>query len=387
MVTIALHELAHGLGFVPLTNPDNSRLDGLGDVYSQYVLDTSTGRTWNQMTDQQRVASASNTSHVVWNGINVRRAAPKVLLTGAVWLRVLEPASISGDRIAGTAEFGPALAPPGVSGELVLAANPANGDGLSPTDACSPLLNLAEAAGRIVMADRGGCDFAQKAENAQAAGAIGLVVTNNVEGSLPRELGGTDPAVTIPAVHITLADGKALKAALARSETVKVMLAADANVMRGADWAGRPMLHASDPSEGLSPISHWDPRATPNQLMESYIRPDVVQEVEPPYDLTLSLLRDLGWFSDLDGVPDAVDECPGSDPGATLKIQGCDTGVRNTTFSTGCRMSDYYKNCAGQSGADFTACVDSVTKRYLDTRVIEAADSNKIHACAVSSAK
>src|SRR5689334_7437282 len=67
-----------------------------------------------QMTDQQRVASASNTSHVVWNGINVRRAAPKVLLTGAVWLRVLEPASISGDRIAGTAEFGPALAPPGV---------------------------------------------------------------------------------------------------------------------------------------------------------------------------------------------------------------------------------------------------------------------------------
>ena len=37
--------------------------------------------------------------------------------------------------------------------------------------------------------------------------------------------------------------------------------------------------------------------------MEPTILADVGHTVEPPNDLTLSLLRDLGWFSDFDGVP------------------------------------------------------------------------------------
>ena len=94
-------------------------------------------------------------------------------------------------------------------------------------------------------------------------------------------------------------------------------------------------------------MAHWDPMFSPNQLMEPDIAVDLSFAVEPPYDLTLSVMRDLGWFSDFDGVPDGIDLCPGSDRNATVMINGCDSKVPNTTFATGCRVSDYYKACQG----------------------------------------
>ena len=58
-----------------------------------------------------------------------------------------------------------------------------------------------------------------KVKNAQDAGAIGVIVADNVAGSPPAGLGGADPTITIPSVRVTLADGNTLKATWSAAST------------------------------------------------------------------------------------------------------------------------------------------------------------------------
>jgi hypothetical protein len=117
--------------------------------------------------------------------------------------------------------------------------------------------------------------------------------------------------------------------------------------------------------------------------MEPDIETDLMHTVEAPNDLTLSLLRDLGWFADFDGVPDGVDQCPGSDPRPTVVIQGCDTHVSNVVFPSGCRVSDYFKTCDqhASNSAEFAACVASGAQQLLEARSIRPRESQSIQAC------
>jgi hypothetical protein len=80
-------------------------------------------------------------------------------------------------------------------------------------------------AGAIAVVDRGDCFFSVKTKNAQDAGALAVVVVNNVPDGLPP-MGGDDPTVTIPAVGISQADGEAIKRAL-ESETSRHRVPAD----------------------------------------------------------------------------------------------------------------------------------------------------------------
>ena len=78
----------------------------------------------------------------------------------------------------------------------------------------TPASRSSTLAGKIALVDRGNCTFAVKALNAQAAGAVGVIIANNVAGPL-RRAGRRRPAVTIGALSISQADGDALKASLA----------------------------------------------------------------------------------------------------------------------------------------------------------------------------
>ncbi|RKH51510.1 histidine kinase [Corallococcus sp. AB049A] len=81
--------------------------------------------------------------------------------------------------------------------------------------------------GKIALIDRGSCDFNVKADNAQQAGAIATVIVNNTAGS-PIPMGGTNPAVTTPALMITQDAGAAWRAALA-TETLTVKFLREPN--------------------------------------------------------------------------------------------------------------------------------------------------------------
>ncbi|WP_448211168.1 S8 family serine peptidase [Colwellia sp. MEBiC06753] len=83
----------------------------------------------------------------------------------------------------------------------------------TPIDACKPLTNAEEVAGKIALISRGGCAFTIKVENAQAAGAAATVVYNNQVDSGPFVMGGTaETPITIPAMMVGNSNGLALAA-------------------------------------------------------------------------------------------------------------------------------------------------------------------------------
>ncbi|XXY50784.1 M36 family metallopeptidase [Sorangium sp. So ce269] len=106
-----------------------------------------------------------------------------------------------------TALFGPQRYE--VTGELALGED----DTEPRSDGCDPLTS--DVAGKIALVDRGGCTFALKTQNAQEAGAVGVLIANNRESDGAPRLAGDAPDVTTPAQSISLEDGRALRAALA----------------------------------------------------------------------------------------------------------------------------------------------------------------------------
>jgi hypothetical protein len=137
-------------------------------------------------------------------------------------VKVNAPASVAGVKQSGVAEFGPQAFD--ITGDLVLALDAANTTGPTTTDGCTAFTNSAAVAGKIAVIDRGICLFVEKARNAQNAGAVGVVIVNNVTPGAPG-MSGTDAAITIPVVSVSLADGSAIKAALAPPVTVNLRMA------------------------------------------------------------------------------------------------------------------------------------------------------------------
>ena len=130
-------------------------------------------------------------------------------------LDVTQPPAI-GDRYeAGDAQFGLALTPSGRAGTVVAALDP--GDGASAFDACSALTNSGAVSGKIALVDRGGCNFVDKVDNAETAGAIGVIVANNVDGA-PIAMGlpaPPNPTIGIPSLMVRKEIGASIRAALA----------------------------------------------------------------------------------------------------------------------------------------------------------------------------
>jgi minor extracellular serine protease Vpr len=110
-----------------------------------------------------------------------------------------------------------ATVPQSGSGELVATGTPATAN-----DGCvAPLPGAL--AGKIALIRRGTCGFYNKAINAQHAGAIGVVLYNNVAGALSPTVAptpaGAEP-VTIPVAAITAADGASIFGGLAANHTL-----------------------------------------------------------------------------------------------------------------------------------------------------------------------
>jgi len=379
LVTVLLHEFAHGLGFSSVTNVSTgTMLGGQSDAYSKFYFDTSLGLARDAMSDAQRQASAIS-GRVIWSGPHVTMDVPAVLAPGTPLLHVSSPASIAGNYDVGAAAFGPALSSPGISGEVVAAL-----DAL----ACTPLTNAAAVAGKIALVSRGTCTFAVKVKNAQNAGAIAVLVQDNVAGSPPAGLGGADPTITIPSARITLADGTTIRTALA-SSTVTATLGVDLSVLAGANASGYAKLYSPNPVQPGSSISHWDTSAFPNQLMEPAINGDLTHSVTVPQDLTLSLLRDVGWYpdADLDMISDTVDQCTSSDLSPTVVIGSIDTGIPNTLFTTGCTIKDLVTKCAAAASnhGGFVSCVAHLADDLGKASIIDNNQKGLLNSAAAKS--
>ncbi len=113
-------------------------------------------------------------------------------------------------RVAGTAAFGPQSFD--VSAPLVLAV-----DGVSPVnDGCEDITNTGAVSGQVVLIDRGFCTFKTKVRNAQTAGAVGVIIANNVSSGVAGMADDSNitDVITIPVLMVTQTDGVALKTQL-----------------------------------------------------------------------------------------------------------------------------------------------------------------------------
>jgi subtilisin family serine protease len=149
-------------------------------------------------------------------------SAPWVLTTAASTLdgeffddgiEVTSPADLAGTIVMREASFTPPLKrDEPIEARLVLVddgvgtrAGTAAG---STRDACQPLVNAAQVDGRVALIERGGCEFQVKIANAEAAGAMAVVVYNNA--GPPIVMNGDAGSVGIPAVMIGADDGDVL---------------------------------------------------------------------------------------------------------------------------------------------------------------------------------
>ena len=302
-VATLLHELGHGLGFALLTtrNDTGQRFLGLPSIWEGFMLDNSTGKTWLQMTNAERAASAVNQGGLAWTGANAVAGVPKVLTAGRAPKVVIggNAGPVAGTKAFGPAQFGPPLDSAVVAGTIYKLTDQANGTGL----ACAPLAPAAAAgvAGKVALIDRGGCTFVVKVKNLQNAGARAVLVADNaVAGISP--LGGADPSITIPSGRILKVDGDAIKAQLAnrvRGQATPVLTAGMSaplsGLYAGTDASARPLLYTPTTLARGSSVSHWDTSASPNLLMEPFINADLTTVLTVPKDLTYPLLKDLGW--------------------------------------------------------------------------------------------
>ena len=133
---------------------------------------------------------------------------------------------LAGSYFTTIAQFGTAVPTTPITADLVLVTDDNSGTFNDPHDGCDVILNPTDLQGKIAVIRRGNCDFVAKVEAAEIAGAIAVIIVNNVADD-PIPMGGTDPGITIPSLMVYQSDGEAIIASLLNSDTINVTLLDD----------------------------------------------------------------------------------------------------------------------------------------------------------------
>jgi Zn-dependent metalloprotease len=118
---------------------------------------------------------------------------------------ITSPAGIAGPKSTGTAAFGPLTF--NVSGAVV-------GVQVGSTSAACLALPANSLTGKIAFIERGTCGFSVKAANAEAAGAIAVIIGNNQGGTAVVNM-AAGVTVNVPSLSVSQNDGTAIKAQFA----------------------------------------------------------------------------------------------------------------------------------------------------------------------------
>jgi extracellular elastinolytic metalloproteinase len=141
------------------------------------------------------------------------------LWNGPVYLTINEPTNIQGDYAFAKASFGPNTFY--VFGDIEMV----NDGSSNPTRGCNPLVNGSQILGKIAMVDNGSCEFSLKCRNAQLAGAIAVIVCNDVPGPpyvMPP--GSFGPGITIPSVMMSQQDCNTIKLYIAQGVNISLVV-------------------------------------------------------------------------------------------------------------------------------------------------------------------
>lgn len=281
LLPLVLHELAHGLAFFTQTNlvTGEQFLDS-PTVYDLFLFDLQQARFWDEMSDAQRAASATNDPNLVWTGAHVQRALsayvrpPLRLRSGTTSLAgVVQPAT-----------YGPLVPRDGIAGQVVAAV---------PAEGCAPLTNAAQVAGKIVLIDRGTCLFHVKSRHAEQAGAMAVMIGNTFpEGGTPVPvLSGNDYTLTLPSVALAYALAEQVKTQIQTAPATVFTLDFVPGQPDAGSRNGLAQMHAPATLSTASSVTHFSTVARGRMLMLPSINTSLFDRV----DLTPDLMRDIGW--------------------------------------------------------------------------------------------
>ena len=209
-----IHDITYQYGFDEVSGNFQANNLGRGGVGNDFVF-----------------ADAQNGNYVAPNQDNANFSTPADGGNGRMqmflWdtvarLTVNTPASIAGQYPSKEGIFSTVnqlinIGP--VTGQVVYFNDNAAG---TTHEACSPPAN--SLTGKIALINRGTCAFTIKVKNAQDAGAIGVIMVNNVPGALVN-MAGSDNTITIPALFVSDVTGALLAAQLGNN--LNVTLAAN----------------------------------------------------------------------------------------------------------------------------------------------------------------
>ncbi|MCB0794412.1 MAG: T9SS type A sorting domain-containing protein [Flavobacteriales bacterium] len=180
-----------------------------------------------------------------------------------------------------------------ITGVLAFASDGTSADSL----ACNALANGPDVAGKIAVIYRGDCEFGEKSLNAQNAGAIGVVIINNIPGApIAMGAGAQGANVTIPVVMITDVDGALLKSEI-EAGNVTMFIGNKANFYDDdigffkqhvvvPKAAGNPSLVSADDTEYNFEVGAWIINYGNNDQFGVTLNAVVVQGTDTLYNET-----------------------------------------------------------------------------------------------------
>jgi len=300
---VVLHELGHGLGFSSISdvNPGGSgKFTGAGrhpDAYSRNLHDLATGKSWDDMSDAERLASALNEPNLVWTG--AKSTADRAMhLIPASEFEINAPGNMTGifESVFGD-ELSLVMPDSGVTGGLIDGTTAVELGSGEPADGCKQLDFATNFSGKIVIfdaPDRAVCPSAAPPLFSEIEGAIGVILVSTEASGLPNISGEiSNQEITIPYIGVEKSVGDALRAVLG---TANVTIRNHPFLLRGENQ-GKVKIYAPEGYETGSSVSHWSKTASPDLLMEPSLGTLDFKDV----DLTAAAFRDIGWSVNIPG--------------------------------------------------------------------------------------
>lgn len=198
-----LHDLWYQYGFNEVNKNFQVNNYGRGGVQGDPVFAES------QDGSQAASPNLNNSNFATPADGSVPRMQMYLWDVGPPFFIINSPADIAGGKVSRDNSFSPGhvdipQSPDGITADLVLYS-----DGVGDSsDACEPANNGAALNGKIAVIRRSTCTFISKVLAAQNAGAIAVIVVNNVVGTVG--MAGADSSVFIPAISVTQEVGEAI---------------------------------------------------------------------------------------------------------------------------------------------------------------------------------
>lgn len=143
------------------------------------------------------------------------------------------------------------------------------------------------------------------------------------------------------------------------------------------------------PAISLEPGESMVCSATGTAIAGPYVNTGTVEANDPSgafvsdFDIS-NYLGVAPLDSDGDGISDDLDQCLYSDMNASIIVDGCDAGVANGLFDSGCSMTDMIIQCGvgAKNHGKFVSCVSKLTNGWKKTKLISGSEKGKVQSCA-----